>query len=185
MPLVEELWSEVDENVETEDEVLFLPSDVSLDKHDKFGLCELAHVEYQLREGEANDAVTAICNTVMHKMLLLEAKNKHSRGVRQNMRSLKFINSTNEKRSVWADRYRHARACLLHLAGKQTMVEFPPLTEADMYGKNAAGARGIGDGKATDSWIWTYGRLRAMATDERDNFLFESKLSLVSMCTTL
>lgn len=176
MPSVEELWLGVDENVETEDEILFLPSDISLSEHINFGLQELARIEYQLREGEANDAVTGICNTVIHKMLLLEAKNKHSRGVRQNMRSLKFVNTTNDKRLAWADRYRNARKRLLHLAGKMVLDEFPPLIEADMYGKNAAGARGLGDGKATDSWIWTYGKLKAMATDEKDDFLAESEL---------
>jgi hypothetical protein len=29
-----------------------------------------------------------------------------------------------------------------------------------MYAKNAAGAWGLGEGNMTDSWIWSYGKLR-------------------------
>lgn len=44
-----------------------------------------------------------------------------------------------------------------------------------MQAKNAAGARNLGDGALTDSWIWSYGKLKAMNGDEREGFIHESE----------
>lgn len=70
MPQIEAWVANMDDHVEIEAEVLFLPSDIALDDHDLYGLGDLGDIEKSLREGEANDAVTNICNTVMHSMLL-------------------------------------------------------------------------------------------------------------------
>ncbi|PPQ98101.1 hypothetical protein CVT26_003271 [Gymnopilus dilepis] len=177
LPQLEGLVVDLDPNTEPEDETLLLPSDIPFDSHDQFGIAPLIPIEYQLREGQANDAVSSLCNTIMHGMLLREAKTAHARGVYQNTRALKFINAVKDKKATWTSRYRTARAkaIILSQSDPKTLSDFPELKDEDTYAKNAATARSIGDGAKTDSWIWTYGRLKGLSQSEQDDFTLETK----------
>ncbi|KAJ2935980.1 hypothetical protein H1R20_g1114, partial [Candolleomyces eurysporus] len=52
--------------------------------------------------------------------------------------------------------------------------DYPSLHEKDMYQKDAAKSRELGDGKMTDSWIWSYGRLRGMSVSDKTEFLAQA-----------
>lgn len=174
VPLIEDLLAGTDVHVEHEDETLFLPSDFPSHQHASLGLGEMAEIEYQLREGEANDAVGSLCQSIIHSMVLLETKGKHSRGIYQNTRALKYINNVKDKKAIWASRYRAARLALLSLSGQKELDDFPTLKDEDMFAKNAAGAHGLGDGSKADSWIWTFGNLKGMKEEEKAEFVSES-----------
>ncbi len=94
-----------------------------------------------------------------------------------NLCSMKYINTVAKKKNEHASSYRQARTALLHLKGVEELADFPLLKKEDMYSKNAAGARGLGDGAVTDSWIWTYGRLRGMTDVEKHEFLLDGTCS--------
>jgi len=47
-------------STDSEDEILILPFDVDRDHHQKLGREAAASYEFQLREGEANEAVTTL-----------------------------------------------------------------------------------------------------------------------------
>ncbi|EDR04394.1 uncharacterized protein LACBIDRAFT_304634 [Laccaria bicolor S238N-H82] len=174
-PAIENHIEATDVHVEAEEEPLYLPSDFLPEEHGSLGLTTVAEVEYQLREGEANDAVTSLCQAIIHGMVLLENKSQHSRGVYQNMRALTYMNNVKDRKAAWASHYRHSRNKILHLAGKTLLDDFPPLLDQDMFAKNAAGARGLGEGSKTDSWIWTFGKLRGMGKDEKASFIMETE----------
>lgn len=133
-------------------------------------------MELGLREGQANDAVTSLCNIILYGMVLRDAKTAHARGVYQNTRALKFINAVKGKKSTWMARYREARSRLITLTNSDPkfLDNFPELTDEDTYTKNASSARNIGDGTRTDSWIWTFGRLKGLSQAEQDDFIVES-----------
>ena len=146
-PQLETFLSTIDPNVNAEDDTLFLPSDIKKTDHASLGITSLAFIEYQLREGQANDSITSLCNTILHSMVLREAKNEHAHGVFQNTRALTFINGVKGKK---------ARLKLLHLTNSdhETFEEdFPILVDEDTFTKNATSAQNIGDGAKTDSWI--------------------------------
>jgi hypothetical protein len=88
-PQLEDHHLRIDPNTNPENEPLFLPSDFSYAQLASLGLTDAASIEIKLHEGEANEAVGALCNSTM---VLWEAKNTHSQGVFQNTRALKFIN---------------------------------------------------------------------------------------------
>ncbi|KAK0231849.1 hypothetical protein EDD85DRAFT_971680 [Armillaria nabsnona] len=139
-----------------EDDVLLLPSDFNILDHKKYGLEKVAATEYKLREGQANDAIAMLCTGIIHGMVLNDSWRKHSRG---------YINTVAKKKNEHGSSYRQARV--------DDLPDFPPLKKEDVYSKNAAGARGLGDGAVTDSWIWTYGRLRGMNEGEKQDFLLD------------
>jgi hypothetical protein len=117
----------------------------------------------KLREGEANSAVAGICNALRHENFLLATKIREAQGIYQNLRSLASLNTITACKRECAASYRAARVSLLrlnNLPDTERMDEFPILHEKDTYQKNAAKSRELGDGKLTDSWIWSYGKLR-------------------------
>ncbi len=77
-----------------------------------------------------------------------------------NLCSMKYINMVAKKKDEHASSYHQAQTALLHLKGVDKLANFLLLKKEDMYSKNAASVQGLGDGAVTDSWIWTYERLR-------------------------
>ncbi|KAK0474520.1 hypothetical protein IW261DRAFT_1422824 [Armillaria novae-zelandiae] len=157
-----------------EDDILLLPSDFDINDHKTYKLEALVKMEYKLREGQANDAIAMLCTGIIHGMVLTDSRRKHSRGVTMNLRSMKYINTVAKKKNEYAASYCQARAALLRLSGVDDLPDFPILRKEDMFSKNAAGARALGDGAMTDSWIWTYGRLRGMNKGEKQEFLMDA-----------
>lgn len=171
-PEVETVLENRDELPEAEDDTLHLPSDFSQKERKDLGLIELGVIELKLREGEANEAVIGVCNALTHENLLAGFQKRNARGVRQNTRSHKIINHIKEKRHEHAAVYRHCRSKVLSLSNSpQGLDGYPVLLNEDMYQKNAAESRVLGDGKKTDSWIWSYGSLRGLDQREKASFL--------------
>jgi hypothetical protein len=166
---------------EPEQDTLFLPSDIDLDDHQELGLEAAAEHEFHLREGQANDAVKDICNSVMHSMVLREEKRERARGVSQNTRALKQIYTVREKKTMYISKYRFARDQILKLKGNDpsVMEDYPELKDEDTYAKNAASSRKLGDGKSVDSWIWSFGKLKGLNEEEKADFIRDSEFSVV------
>ena len=143
LPQLENFLSTVNPNVNAEDNILLLLSDIKKTDHMNLGITSLASIEYQLREGQANDAITSLCNTILHSMVLQDAENKHAHGVFQNTRALMFINGVKGKKETWKAHYCEAQLKLLHLTNynPDTFEEdFPILVDKDTFAKNAASA---------------------------------------------
>lgn len=170
-----------------EKELLLLPSDLlakttrkkyDLDaKDDFFTIVKARHctIEFRLREGQCNEAVQMLCVIIEHGMLLKETRTQHARGVSMNLRSMKYINTVTAKKQKYANAYAHARRCILRLKGQKEDPDFPPLAAFDLWAKNAAEAPGLGDGSIEESWIWTYGHLRTLNSDEKSAFIEEGR----------
>ena len=184
LPQLKSFTDSLDPEVNPEDETLFLPSDIPFDQHAALSLTSHASTEFQLREGEANNAVNLLCSSILHGMVLLDTKNEQSRGVYQNTRATKFINLTKAKKHTAMARYRHSRTKLLALSNQSTTVlkDYPELRDSDTWAKNAASARNLGDGAKVDSWIWTFGRLRGLNSAEKLAFIAESLFHYICIC---
>ncbi|KAF6764485.1 hypothetical protein DFP72DRAFT_799713 [Ephemerocybe angulata] len=177
-PLVESLIAASPQAETIEDESLHLPSSITLAERTKRGLLDLSIFELKLREGEANTAVAGICNSLIHENLLSGVQKQHSRGVYQNTRSHQFINRVKAKRRAYAAQYRECRRRLLelnNLPSTATLSGYPTLQAKDMFQKNATQSRVLGEGKETDSWIWSYGNLRDMDEKEKLEFLSDGQ----------
>ncbi len=165
------------ENVEVENEVLFLPSDLVQSKVQIGGLKKFANIEYKLWEGQANEAIMMLSNCIIYCMLLNDTQWRHSHGIMMNLCSLKYVNGIAKKKNGYAAAYHQACIMLLQLSDTEKLQDFPKLELSDLYAKNAAGARGLGEGSVTDSWIWTYGRLKGMSDADKNDFHHASNRS--------
>lgn len=184
LPQLKSFTDSLDPEVHPEDETLFLPSDIPFNQHTALSLTPYTSTEFQLREGEANNAVNLLCSSILHGMVLLDTKNEQSRGVYQNTRATKFINLTKAKKHTAMARYLHSRTKLLVLSNQSATVlkDYPELRDADTWAKNAASARKLGDGAKVDSWIWTFGRLRGLNATEKLAFIADSVFHSICIC---
>lgn len=177
LPQLEDIIVNSDPSKDAEKEKLFLPSAFSAEKRKDLDLDAAAEQEFDLRQGQANDTIKALCNTITHGMVLQNEKKECTRGVEKNTRSLKHINTVKDKKKKYASRYRFIRAQILQLKPDEPNIatDYPELTEADTYAKNAASSRKIGDGKLVDSWIWCFGQLKGLSETEKADFIIECK----------
>jgi hypothetical protein len=176
-PLLEDSIAASSDAESIEHEALHLPSSFHLSERRTLELIDLGRFELKLREGQANSAITGICNCITHENLLVGFQRRHSRGVKQNTRSHKIINRIRAKRNSYAASYRECRLRLLSLNNTKALEGFPELKNDDMYQKNAADVRVLGEGKETDSWIWSYGNLHGLDEGQKQEFLNEGKNS--------
>lgn len=175
LPQLQPFVASLDVSIEAERTDLLLPSDFTAKQRKKLGLEPIGLTELELRDGEVNDAVAYLCNTILHGMVLLDAKNTYARGVYLTTRAQHTINTVKAKKWTAAARYRKGRLAILNLLNIDSSEDYPELMDEDTWAKNAASARKVGDGTSTDSWIWSFGGLRGLSEAEKSEFIIESK----------
>jgi hypothetical protein len=139
-----------------ESQLLFLPSHfTNAETRIRYGLEELAEVEVALRKGQAHDAIRDLQDAILHIKSCIGVKYKNSGSQQRNLRSTKYIRGIRDRKDGWAEKYRHARQCLLDLGVIDTQsIQFPTLTDEDMYLKNIQEDVSLGQASLSAGWIW-------------------------------
>lgn len=144
-------------DVDIEHEILWMPSDFTLDQRRALDLVGLGEDEARLREGEAFDAVRGVRTLVK---TIQAHRNFKSRNVRQqeaNTRALKQIAEMKEKLDREMGTYEWARQALIRLGengSDRNQERFPQLTDRDTWRKPTQSKRSLGDSRHTDGKIW-------------------------------
>ncbi|KAG6819829.1 hypothetical protein H0H93_008178 [Arthromyces matolae] len=120
---------------------------------------ELRSYEWQLRHGQAHDALDEVRNGLRIQAYLYKHKDRYAVGVKANTRSNMAIQKATETVKEAAKRYRVARGALMTLAN--TGIEIPldwqsnlrPLRDEDCR-KLTEGLEGDSESRRTISWIW-------------------------------
>ncbi|KAI0026428.1 hypothetical protein K488DRAFT_75352, partial [Vararia minispora EC-137] len=100
--------------VETEDEVLWLPSDLSDAERHNMGLTGLANLEIKLREGECFDAINSIRSAVK-SIDAMHLRTLHLQGSGQHTRSIAMLEEAKAVRTQRIERYESGRMALVRL----------------------------------------------------------------------
>ena len=160
-----------------EKEKLMLPS--SFDQHlrEGLGLTSLAAVEYQLREGQAYDALEDVREKIKIFNANLNFKKANVFGQRANTRAQQFLSQLAADKVSGAEKYRVAHRALIRLG----------LSESDahndqLYGKDASRPARLGDSKKEDPWFWTVGRPSGLTPKEQTDWSLECESSISAIC---
>ncbi|KAF8157650.1 hypothetical protein K438DRAFT_2073948 [Mycena galopus ATCC 62051] len=142
--------------VPVEEEVLFLPSDLTASERLDLGVVALGVEEVRWREGEAFDALRAVQNVVKALVALRDRKTKNERQQKDNTRAANEIADTTKRCDRHMQTYDAARCAMIALG---TLIDgpntsFPPLTVADTFMKSVRQTRHVGDSKFTDGLLW-------------------------------
>ncbi|KAJ7659305.1 hypothetical protein DFH06DRAFT_989992, partial [Mycena polygramma] len=142
--------------VAVEDEVLFLPSDITASERLALDAGSLGIEEVKWREGQAFDALRAIQNVVKALTALRDRKMKNDRQQKDNTRAGDEIRDTTKRRDRHMQTYESARQAMIALGALQdgSNTNFPPLKEADTFMKSVRQARQVGDSHFTDGLLW-------------------------------
>ncbi|KAJ7931951.1 hypothetical protein B0H13DRAFT_1857371 [Mycena leptocephala] len=143
-----------------EDEILYLPSDLTAGERRELELVSLGIEEARWREGQAFDALRATRTVVKAIRALGDRKEKHDRKQKQNSRSGDQIKDALRRRDFRMAMYELARQALIsvdHLSAGPNS-EFPPLSVADTFMKSVVKKRQLGDSRLTDGATLYYGR---------------------------
>ncbi|KAG6847867.1 hypothetical protein H0H93_005344 [Arthromyces matolae] len=127
--------------------------------------------EWQLRHGQAHDALDEIRNALRLQAYLYKHKDRYASGVKANTRSNTAISRATEMVKEGSRKYRIAREALATLA--QTGIEIPvdwasnlrPLRDEDCR-KLSEGLVGDTEGRRTVSWIWFHFPAAAEAAED-------------------
>ncbi|KAH9482659.1 hypothetical protein JR316_0004759 [Psilocybe cubensis] len=162
-------------SVKTENLPLYLPSSFGSNMP-----CDpsLRIFEWQLRQGQAFDALHEIRQNLRVASHYIKHKKRFSRGVAQNTRSNTTIKTFQEKADHAGEKYRVARAAMVHLSAHVGDLAHPgwqselkPLREEDMR-NISEGQKGETDGRRTISWIWLTEGVSAI--EEKDKRMHEA-----------
>ncbi|KAJ7100502.1 hypothetical protein C8R44DRAFT_550037, partial [Mycena epipterygia] len=117
----------------------------------------LALVEYELREGQAFDALAEVRTAIRTLNYNLQIKKAQIHGVGPNTKSQNYLKTLSNDIQVAADTYRRARNTLVALGLDEKDVALQELHKGDLFGKSRQQAA-MGHSKVADLWVWTTGR---------------------------
>jgi len=144
---------------EPEFDILYLPSQLP----DQYKLCTwfplLAAIEKELRQGDAADTLDKLREALQLEELLLVGKTKLAVGNKSVTRSLNYVHKASGRASLYRDQYNRCREAMIILGMKPDDPGFPEVKDSDIRLKVLTGWKATGDGKRTDSWIWTHGAI--------------------------
>jgi hypothetical protein len=143
-----------------QNEVLYLPSDLTSSERMRFDFIALGLEESRWREGQAFDALRATQNIVKGISALRDRKFKNDRQQKDNTRSNTQIRELERRRDLHMNSYEAARQAMISLGSldPQSKTEFPRLTEADLYMKSVRQKRHVGDSRRPDGQLWQAGQ---------------------------
>jgi hypothetical protein len=150
---------------------LFLPS--SFQGSSDHGVTELAKLEYELRLGQAYDALDEVRTKIKIFNANLAFKKDNVFGQRPNTRAQQYLKTLSADKVNAADKYRQARQALLNLGLSKDDQSLRPLHDHELWGKNASCLARLGDTKKEEPWFWAVGMPSKLSEAEQTEWSVE------------
>lgn len=160
-----------------QDETFQLPSDFTSELRRSLDLDKLAKIEYELREGQAHDALSALRQSIQEYNHNLLDKRNNIYGTRENMRSQSFFKTLNADKLLAAEQYRGARAALLSLGLPEDDDMWKKLDSDQLWGRSVSTKRKLNESSKEDPWFWSVVKPRNLSDDQEKEWSRDSKSS--------
>ncbi|KAJ7111002.1 hypothetical protein C8R44DRAFT_633535, partial [Mycena epipterygia] len=149
-----------------EDELLYLPSDLTANERMTLDFISLGLEEARWREGQAFDALRSVQGIVKAITALRDRKSRNDRKPKENTRSGAQIAEALRRRDLHMATYDAARKAMIALGSldPHSKTHFPVLTEADLYMKSVQQKRHVGDSRHPDGLLWQAAKLMPQDT---------------------
>jgi hypothetical protein len=167
-------WEEEDAEVPVENIRLLLPSSFTEAERDKMGLEKVAEMEAELREGQANDALEALRDSLAEKSLRFRTEVKPAKSQKTMTRAWDSIHKADKQIRGAVRCY-----CLAHNALKklgvanELLVKYQEIQKKDLkMSRDVVEENRVGQRSAELPWFW---RLDNKCDEDRGEFLKECK----------
>jgi hypothetical protein len=156
---------------------LQLPSDFTPELRQSLGLTQLAVIEYELREGQAHDALKSLRQVIQEFNHNLLDKKGNVHGIAATLRSESFLRVLTSDKRIAATTYRRARNAMINLGLSKTDLQWRELCDDQLWGKNVSVVRSMGDSKTRDPWFWQIVAPRGLSKEKEKEWSIDSKFS--------
>lgn len=157
-----------------EEAQLLLPSAFTAELRHSLGLTELAAIEYELREGQAHDALQALRQVIQEFNYNLLDKKNNVHGIAATLRSESFLRVFTSDKKIAAETYRRSRKAMLSLGLSETDSHWRELRDDELWGKNVSTVRSMGDSKRRDPWFWQVVAPRGLSQEKEKEWSLDS-----------
>ena len=161
-------------------DTLFLPLQLPAEFEKYTWYKQLAHIERGLCQGQAADALEGLRESLQLQELLLVGKSKGAAGNKSNTRAQGYVNRSSAHVHHFKDAYNSCRAAMIRLGMKDDDSLFPKLTATDTRIKTLTGWKATGEGKTTDSWIWTHSSLDKNSAEWKKDSEFTAGIKYIA-----
>jgi hypothetical protein len=178
-------WEE-EEDVEipTEKIRLWLPSSFTKPERVKMGLGQVAEVEVELREGQANDALEALRASLAEKSLRFRTEVKPAKSQKTMTRAWDSIHRADRQIKGAVRCYRLAHNALKELeAPQELLAQYQEIQKKDLkMSRDIVEENRVGQRSSELPWFW---RLDSKWDENRGEFLKECKCLLSGLISIL
>ena len=157
-----------------EEAQLLLPSAFTAELRHSLGLTQLATIEYELREGQAHDALQSLQQVIQEFNYNLLDKKNNVHGIAATLRAELFLCVFTSDKKIAAETYRRARKALLSLGLSETDSHWRELRDDELWGKNVSTVRSMGDSKRRDPWFWQVVAPRGLSQEKEKEWSLDS-----------
>lgn len=137
------------------DERLCLPSDFDASERNRYGLNDVAKIEFTLREGEAHDMLHSLRNAVRGSSQYSYEANRHGKRIDTSTRFGHAAQEARANKAFCVNEYRRVRDAMIRLGMSAVHDVFRELKDKDTYRPKLDGATQFNTGKEVVGWIWT------------------------------
>lgn len=159
-------------------EQLKLPSEFTPAMRRALGLTDLATIEYELREGQAHDALSALRQVIQEYNHNLLDKNGNIHGTKEGLRSATFFKILSADKMSAVAKYRSARAALLSLGLPHNDTIWRELHDNELHGRNVSSKRQLGESSKQDPWFWAVVRPKGLSDEKEKEWSLDSEFGI-------
>lgn len=156
---VEEVVEEEEPEVTPEKVVLYLPSSFTLQQRKKYGLQELGSIEYELREGQANDSLERLRECLAEKSLRFRTELRPAKGQKKMTRAWDSIHRVDDQIREAVVTYRTARQAIGEVGGTADLERFQEIKKSDLkMSGDIVEENRVGQRSSILPWFWRLDR---------------------------
>jgi hypothetical protein len=156
---VEETVEEEEPEVTAEKMVLYLPSNFTLQERKEYGLQGLGNMEYELREGQANDSLERLRECLAEKSLRFRKEVRLAKGQKKTTRAWDSVHRVDNQINQAVVTYKTARRALGELGGAADLKRFQEINKSDLkMSGDVVEENRVGQRSSVLPWFWRLDR---------------------------
>jgi hypothetical protein len=156
---IEQLVEEEEPEVTPEKVVLYLPSNFTIQQREEYGLQELGSMEYELREGQANDSLERLRECLAEKSLRFRTEVRPAKSQKKMTRAWDSIHRVEHQIKQAVIAYRTARQAIGELGGGVDLERFQEIHKSDLkMSGDIVEENRVGQRNSVLPWFWRLDR---------------------------
>jgi hypothetical protein len=156
---LEEIVEEEEPEVTPEKVVLHLPSNFTLQQRKEYGLQGLGNMEYELREGQANDSLERLRECLAEKSLRFRGGVRLAKGQKKTTRAWDSVHRVDDQIRQAVVTYRIARQAIGELGRAADLKRFQEISKSDLkMSGDVVEENRVGQRSSVLPWFWRLDR---------------------------